>query len=487
MDGAQKSRPLPLGVNFNWLTRLSKQKLIGFVLLSDLAILWSLGAVFATILLGDAFDEDRVALAVFIMLPFFVVYGLQRLWAYTIPALLSVSRQVRRILSVNFIVFGLALGGGIFFGVDMAFFRAWLMVWLAASLLFLPFARIGLARLLATTPMQASLARRAVIVGGGKACDDLIQRLEKSGSGAIHILGIFDDRGEARSPASAEGYRKIGTFDELEAYCRDEWVDLIIIALPPSAEERILHLMRKLWVLPLDVRIAAHQSRLKLSKRAYSYIGDVPFLAVFDRPLSDWDAAIKAVSDRVLAALLLLMLAPVMLLVALAIRLDTKGPVFFRQKRYGFNNNLIEVYKFRSMHHERADQEGRKQVTQQDARVTRVGRIIRKASLDELPQLFNVVQGSLSLVGPRPHATQSRAGNQLFQDVVDGYFARHRMKPGITGWAQINGWRGETDTREKIEKRVDFDLYYIENWSLVFDLYILLMTPVALLKAKNAY
>jgi lipopolysaccharide/colanic/teichoic acid biosynthesis glycosyltransferase len=177
-----------------------------------------------------------------------------------------------------------------------------------------------------------------------------------------------------------------------------------------------------------------------------------------------------------------------MALVAIAIKLDSKGPVLFRQKRYGFNNELIEVYKFRSMYVDKADAGASRLVTKDDPRVTRVGRFIRKTSLDELPQLFNVVfKGNLSLVGPRPHALQAKAANRLYNEVVDGYFARHRVKPGITGWAQVNGWRGETDTAEKIQQRVEHDLYYIENWSVLFDLYIVAITPFSLLKHENAY
>jgi lipopolysaccharide/colanic/teichoic acid biosynthesis glycosyltransferase len=160
--------------------------------------------------------------------------------------------------------------------------------------------------------------------------------------------------------------------------------------------------------------------------------------------------------------------------------------VLFRQKRYGFNNELIEVYKFRSMYVDQCDLTASRLVTKGDPRVTRVGRFIRKTSLDELPQLFNVVfVGNLSLVGPRPHAVHAKAENRLYDEAVDGYFARHRVKPGITGWAQINGWRG--DTEEKIQRRVEHDLYYIENWSVMFDLLILLKTPFALLKSENAY
>ena len=262
----------------------------------------------------------------------------------------------------------------------------------------------------------------------------------------------------------------------------------MIFTLPISAEQRLLVMLRKLWVLPVDIRLAAHMNKLKFRPRAYSYIGKVPVIDLFDKPLAEWDIVMKSIFDRLVGIFCLLALSPVMALVALAVKLDSKGPVLFRQKRYGFNNELIEVFKFRSMYTEQLDIKADKLVTKNDPRVTRVGRIIRKTSLDELPQLFNVVfKGNLSLVGPRPHAVHAKAAEALYDEVVDSYFARHRVRPGITGWAQINGWRGETDTSEKIQKRVECDLFYIENWSIFLDLYVLVMTPVALLKTKNAY
>jgi lipopolysaccharide/colanic/teichoic acid biosynthesis glycosyltransferase len=177
-----------------------------------------------------------------------------------------------------------------------------------------------------------------------------------------------------------------------------------------------------------------------------------------------------------------------MLLAAIAIKLESRGPVFFKQKRYGFNNELIEVYKFRSMYLDQCDPTALKLVQKNDPRVTKVGAFIRKTSLDELPQLINVVfRGDLSLVGPRPHAVHAKAADRLYDEAVDGYFARHRVKPGITGWAQINGWRGETDTEEKIQRRVEHDLHYIENWSVLLDLAILARTPLALAKTEHAY
>jgi exopolysaccharide biosynthesis polyprenyl glycosylphosphotransferase len=214
----------------------------------------------------------------------------------------------------------------------------------------------------------------------------------------------------------------------------------------------------------------------------------VPMLDVFDRPIADWEVVQKWFFDHIVGGLMLIVASPIMLVVAILIKLDSRGPVLFKQKRYGFNNELIEVYKFRSMYVEATDTNAAKLVTRGDPRVTRIGRFIRKTSLDELPQLFNVLfKDNLSLVGPRPHATHAKAANHLYDQVVDGYFARHRVKPGITGWAQVNGWRGETDTSEKIQRRVEHDLYYIENWSVLFDLYILAKTPIALIKTESAY
>lgn len=470
-----------------WIRRASKQKIIGLVLIFDIMTLVGCGLWSAMAFLPTNFGGDGTAFLLVGSVTGLTVYFLQRLWGYTLAALATLPRQIKSVIYALGGAFVVMTGLLFLIGFDIMALRLWLLGWLLFSLVLLVLFRLLASVAISDAEMRGDLARRAVIVGGGKPAEDLIRRLSRSGNRAIRILGVFDDRGGERSPEAVDVYRKIGTFDELESYCREQSVDLLIIALPATAEERILHLVKKLWQLPIDVRIAAHASRLKLSKRAYTYIGDVPFLAVFDRPLSDWNSALKAMFDRVVAALALIVLSPLMLAVALAVKLESKGPVLFRQQRYGFNNNMIGVLKFRSMYTDRTDAHGAKQVTKDDPRVTRVGRFIRKTSIDELPQLINVLRGELSLVGPRPHATQSKAANQLYQDVVDGYYARHRMKPGITGWAQINGWRGETDTLKKIERRVEHDLYYIENWSLPLDLYILAMTPLSLFNTKNAY
>jgi Undecaprenyl-phosphate glucose phosphotransferase len=412
---------------------------------------------------------------------------LQRLWSYTIPALVSTMRQTFKVAVALTITFALMTAAVVHSPLGQIAAPAWVGTWGLASLGALLLGRAGLAIVLARWKQEGRLMRRAVVVGGGRAAEEMIRQLRRSSSDDIRICGVFDDRSADRSADPVERYRRLGTFEELVGFCREQAIDLIIVTLPMTAEDRILGLLRKLWVLPIDIRISAHQSKLRLRPRAYSYIGSMPFLAVFDRPLTDWGWAIKEVEDRVIAAILIVLLAPVMLGVAIAVKTTSKGPILFRQKRHGFNNKLIEVYKFRSMFTELSDANAVKLVTKDDPRVTPLGRFIRKTSLDELPQLFNVLKGELSLVGPRPHATQAKAGNRIYDEVVDGYYARHRMKPGITGYAQIHGWRGETDTEEKLQRRVEYDIHYIDNWSLWLDLYILAVTPFSLLNTKNAY
>jgi Undecaprenyl-phosphate glucose phosphotransferase len=416
-----------------------------------------------------------------------VLFALQRAWAYTIASLGDLVRQMARLGAGMGAAFAAMVAVVYLAGFEQAVPRQFLLVWLVVALAMMSVVRLGLSWQINRWSRAGRLTRRAVIVGGGKPAEELIRQLRRSKNANIQICGVFDDRSKDRSENPADRYRVLGTFEEMSDFCRSENIDLIIVTLPSTAEERILHLMKKLWVLPIDVRISAHQSKLRLRPRAYSYIGDVPFLAVFDKPLSDWGWAVKEAEDRIIAAIAIVLLSPVMLAVAIAVKRTSKGPILFKQKRHGFNNQLVEVYKFRSMYTDMSDASASKLVTKDDPRVTPVGRFIRKTSLDELPQLFNVLKGELSLVGPRPHATQAKAGDRIYNDVVDGYYARHRMKPGITGLAQINGWRGETDTEEKIQRRVEYDIQYIDNWSVWMDLYILAMTPVSLLNTKNAY
>jgi Undecaprenyl-phosphate glucose phosphotransferase len=376
---------------------------------------------------------------------------------------------------------------GFFLKISGDFSRFWAGAWFLAALALLAVSRLVIARMLRSWARDGRMERRAVIVGGGQAAEKLIREIEKQPDNDIRICGIFDDRDNRRSPPIVAGYPKLGTVSELIEFARITRIDMLIVSLPLSAETRVLSLLKKLWVLPVDIRLSAHSTRFQFRPRTYSYLGSVPMLDIFDRPIHDWDSVAKRAFDIVFALAGIIALSPVMLATAIAVKLDSKGPALFKQKRLGFNNEVIEVYKFRSMYVDQNDAAASRLVTKGDPRVTRVGRFIRKASLDELPQFFNVLKGDLSLVGPRPHAAAAKAQDRLYHEVVDGYFARHRVKPGVTGWAQINGWRGETDNDVKIQMRTEFDLAYIENWSLWFDLKILFLTPVRLMNTENAY
>ncbi len=407
---------------------------------------------------------------------------------YQVQAFRGHEKQYMRLASAWSVVFLLAVTISYFTKAGDEFARPWLGTYYVAGLFGLIAFRRALFMLVRRWTRQGRLDRRTVMVGADGSGEALIAALAAQRDSDARVIGVFDDRGDDRSSASCGGVPKLGTVDDLVEFARHTRVDLVIFSLPISAEKRILQMLKKLWVLPVDIRLAAHADKLRFRPRSYSYIGHVPVIDIFDRPIADWDVVMKWLFDKIIGSLVLICVAPILLLIALAIKLDSKGPIFFKQRRYGFNNKFVEIYKFRSMYAEHTDAAASRLVTKNDPRVTRVSRFIRKTSLDELPQLFNVVfTGNLSLVGPRPHAIYAKAADHLYDEAVDGYFARHRVKPGITGWAQINGWRGETDSREKILRRVEHDLYYIENWSILFDLYIVARTPFALIRGEGAY
>jgi Undecaprenyl-phosphate glucose phosphotransferase len=406
---------------------------------------------------------------------------------YQISALMRPFNHVGRIFIAWSASFALMAVAGFLLKMSESYSRVLFATWYVAGLALILAFRFIAARLIRRWARDGRMERRAVIVGGGKAAETLIRAVEKQPYNDIRICGIFDDRDDRRSPPIVAGYPKLGTVSELIEFARIARIDMLIVSLPITAETRVLQLLKKLWVLPVDIRLSAHSNALQFRPRSYSYIGAVPMLDIFDKPINDWDSVAKRAFDIVFSIIGIILFSPVMLVTAIAIKLDSKGPILFKQKRHGFNNEVIEVYKFRSMYADQSDPTAKKTVTKNDPRVTRVGRFIRKTSIDELPQFFNALFGTLSLVGPRPHAVAAQSHNLLYNEVVDGYFARHKVKPGVTGWAQINGWRGEMDTNEKIRMRTEYDLYYIENWSLLFDLKILLLTPIRLLNTENAY
>ncbi|MEX0628486.1 MAG: undecaprenyl-phosphate glucose phosphotransferase [Cucumibacter sp.] len=458
----------------------------GIAQLLEALLLAGLGAILYAFYVRSGADMLYVSCVVATVALFNVAVnavGMHKVSAYR-----TMIEQVGRVLSAWTVVFLALIAFAFALKVSDAYSRVWMVGWYFGGAGCLLAFRLGLRALVLRWTHEGRLRRRTAIVGGATEAKALIGAIEASAYNDIQLLGLFDDRDEKRSPGRVGIYPKLGKVADLVDFARRTRLDLVIVALPLAAETRVLQMLKQLWVLPVDIRLSAHASKLRFKSRAYSYLGSVPVLDVIDKPISDWNVVLKWLFDKTVAIAALIALSPLMIGVAFAIKLTSNGPVLFRQKRHGFNNELIEIFKFRSMHVDMTDEEAVSLVTRDDPRVTPIGRFIRKTSIDELPQLFNVLMGELSIVGPRPHALQAKAADTLYHEAVDGYFARHRVKPGMTGWAQINGWRGETDTLEKLMGRVDHDLYYIENWSILLDLYILLMTPFALFgKNGNAY
>ena len=363
---------------------------------------------------------------------------------------------------------------------------SWIAAWFAGGVALLVASRLFLNRCIRRWASEGRLGERIAIVGAGPVAQRLLRDINGAAGTPLRIVGVYDDEA-ATLPRSCMGHEIRGTVDDLVADARHLGIDSIIVALPLGADHQLVETMNKLSLVPVDVRLCPDSFGLRLGQVSVSHIGGHTFLNAIDRPLRDWRWIAKEIEDRLVAAGILAMISPLLLAIAIAIKLDSRGPVFFRQKRYGFNNQLIEVWKFRTMFHDRTDANAEQLTQRNDPRITRLGAFLRRTSLDELPQFMNVLRGDMSVVGPRPHATAAKAGTLLYQEAVKYYDARHRVKPGITGWAQINGWRGETDTVEQIRKRVEHDLYYIEHWSVAFDLQIILRTALGGFAGRNAF
>ena len=316
------------------------------------------------------------------------------------------------------------------------------------------------------------LSTRVALVGANEASLKFIE--DTAGNASISIVGVYDDR-MTRLPANVVRTWLRGSVDDLVAFTKSAPVDAIVIALPLSATDRIAEIRRQLAGLATDIFLTTDVTALSYAGAQFTTLGSSGVLAVSSRPLKDWPAFKKSCFDRIASAFFLVMALPLMGVLALLVKLESKGPALFRQEREGLNGIPFTMFKFRTMYC-RPDNDQSVQATANDRRVTRVGYWLRRFSLDELPQLWNVLRGDMSLVGPRPHLATTRAGNRLFHEVVPHYQARHRMKPGLTGWAQVQGLRGETRTEREIVERVAQDLYYIDNWSLGLDLKIILRT-----------
>jgi Undecaprenyl-phosphate glucose phosphotransferase len=328
------------------------------------------------------------------------------------------------------------------------------------------------------------LRRRRAVIGEEPALGPVLDALQDVGEEPAELVCVLSRGREADPNVDPRG---IGAAADLVAALRTLALDEIIVAYPDTDGDRLRPLINRLRTLPADVRVSLPAIARDLPVCGTSMVGALPVIDVAVKPLKYWRLLLKSTVDWSLALVLVGLLSPVFALIALLIKLDTRGPVLFVQDRFGFNNKIIRIIKFRTMHVEQTDPTGAAQTVRGDARITRIGRFLRTHSLDELPQLFNVLRGEMSLVGPRPHPLAIKAGDRLYHEAVSGYFARHRVKPGMTGWAQVNGLRGEICSLEVAKLRVDYDLYYIDNWSMWFDLRILFMSFKVVLAAENAF
>jgi len=347
--------------------------------------------------------------------------------------------------------------------------------------------RVVLAQMLRRWRAAGRLKQLVAVYGTGDLAERLVGRLAGSCPETVEIVGVFDDRIARR--ISGPGLRELphGTTAELVALSQRYEIDRIVVALPHSAEHRLLEILRKLHKMPVEISLAPDMVGFNLAAKDHEDFDGLPLLDVYGRPLTFGQSLIKTAFDRIAAALGLIAISPLLLAVAAAIKLDSKGPILFRQNRYGFGDRVIGVYKFRTMKADTADTNGEKQTAVNDPRITRVGGLLRRLSIDELPQLLNVLRGELSLVGPRPHAVSMRVRQRRNEDIVPDYALRHHVRPGITGWAQVNGYHGPVETERALHERVAYDLEYINNWSLWFDIRILLRTVFIAFGQRHAY
>lgn len=325
--------------------------------------------------------------------------------------------------------------------------------------------------------------RTIAIAGSTPISESLFNAIGSDPSLGLKVRGVYDDRGRRRHPIPGLEDAFAGDFDALVEDARNGDVDIVYITLPLRAEERMASLISRLSDTTATVYLVPDLNAFALLHARWSSVGRLPVISVFDSPFSGLGGWAKRMEDIVLGTAILALIAIPMLIIAVLIKLDSRGPVFFQQKRYGLNGRPISVLKFRTMT-VMEDGADVKQATKGDQRITKLGAFLRRNSLDELPQFLNVLMGTMSIVGPRPHAV---AHNELYRARIQGYMLRHKVKPGITGWAQVNGWRGETDTDDKMEKRIEHDLHYIHHWRLTWDLRIIWMTVFSRSSRENAF
>ncbi len=394
---------------------------------------------------------------------------------YEFSSLLSLRRQVAHVLAGWSLTVLLLVP--VVFLAKLAVDNTWdlLGAWALSCGFALVLSRIGLRGWIQRRLADGSMALRIVVAGADARARDTANRLRRSGNREIDVEVLYPGDGLHDNEEQCT--------ERLIEMTRSRQIDEVVVHWPASPAPYLIVLLNKLGHVPIDVKLCVTTPQVSHLASPDSPMS-APMWLIHARPLAGWRSILKRGFDVILGIGLLVASLPLMLLIALAIKLDTRGPVLFKQLRFGLNGDPILVYKFRTMHRDAGSSTTVPQARRGDPRVTYVGRFLRRSSLDELPQLLNVCRGEMSLVGPRPHAV---VHNELYETMIEEYPARHRVKPGITGWAQVNGARGETRDSQAMQKRIEYDLYYIKNWSLWFDMRILYLTISCLFNDPNAY
>ncbi len=465
---------------------LSQSIIAGLATLSDFFISFISGILVYWLYVLDEPEKFGLYLTAAVLYSLLLVQSFHMVGLYRFGRILTPQRQIVVIPGIGLILFLLLTTCAFALKISEDFSRVWAFSWLIVNMASIVAARFILYRVVRRLSDQGQINRKIAIFGGGEQGRRLINHIEHLNEPWNEIVGVFDDRTD-RVETDLAGYPLIGNTDDLIQWCRQNHADEVLIALPWGAHDRTMAIVHLLASLPVNVRLSPEFIGADMLYRRISNQFRVPMLSLLEKPVTGWGAITKSCLDYLVATIALIMSAPILLIVICAIKLDSPGPIFFRQKRYGFNNQLIGVYKFRSMYAEQTDHNAEIITTKDDPRVTRVGAFLRRFSIDELPQIFNVLSGDMSVVGPRPHALKAKAGKVLYEDVIDQYAVRHKVKPGITGWAQVNGWRGDTHDEAALIGRLEHDLYYIDNWSILFDLSIIFRTFIVVLRGENSY
>jgi len=435
----------------------------------------------------EAWDTEKTLAATVAVIAFYLIgemHGLYRSWRGQ-----PFRNEALPVLSSWFLTIPVLLGLAFFSKTTAEYSRVIALVWFlsapALMLLFRLFYRATLAEL----RVRGRNTRNVAIAGATQLGASLATRIQQDPALGMRVVGFYDDRIPSRRQDIPETLARFaGDTDQLVVDAKDGRFDIVYIALPLKAEPRINAIVRRLADTTATVNVVADFMAFDPLHSRWGAIGDIPVVSIFDTPFSGVGGWLKRVEDIVLGTVILAIISLPMLVISVLVKLSSRGTVFFAQRRYGLNGKAIRVLKFRTMTVSE-DGDDVKQAKQNDERFIMLGKFplgafLRRTSLDELPQFFNVLSGEMSIVGPRPHAIKH---NELYRSKIHGYMLRHKVKPGITGWAQVNGWRGETDTDEKMARRIEHDLAYIRNWRLLWDLEIIFLTVFGRKTSENAY